>query len=315
MSFHGVEIPFENETDWLDKRREGIGASDVAGILSVSPYSTPFTVWADKVIGVEKDPTEGMRWGQKLENLVADEFEEQTGLYIGNRQMLVHHPEYPWAMATLDGLEYEGPVASGIGDNYRAIPFRSLGNYEGKTETLFGRWDEIPDHYQIQVQWQLYVTGHDGGHIGCLHGGRQFEVYEFERDPGLINMILDRVSEFRGKHLTGGLDGETPPPPEVDGHQATTRVIADLWEPEGESVELEPKSVSDLVSLRLIKAELKRLEDAKKELENRVKASLAEAETGLVDGVPVVTWRKFHRKEYTVKAGDYRRLNLIKEKE
>jgi putative phage-type endonuclease len=309
VSYHGVEIPTESRDDWLEKRRQGIGASDVAGILGVSPWSSPFSVWADKVHQVEKDPTESMSWGQKLEAVVADEFEEVTGLYVHDRQMLVAHPEYPWATATVDGLEYESYNAESRAD--------SIGLYEGKTEALFGRWDEIPDQYQIQCQWQFFVTGHDTGHLVCLHGGRQFEIYDIERDQGLINMIVDRVTDFRGKHLTGGLTGELPPPPEVDEHLATTRVIADLWsEPvEGAVVDLPTEVAFDLGVLRGVKAEISRLESETKRLENRVKAALEDAEVGLVSGVPAVSWKSQKRKSYVVAEAEFRVLRLMKEKE
>ena len=33
---------------WLAQRRKSIGGSDAAGIVGLSPYATPYTVWADK---------------------------------------------------------------------------------------------------------------------------------------------------------------------------------------------------------------------------------------------------------------------------
>ena len=38
-----------DRAEWLAWRRSGIGASDVAGILGISPWASPFTVWADKL--------------------------------------------------------------------------------------------------------------------------------------------------------------------------------------------------------------------------------------------------------------------------
>ena len=34
--------------EWLAIRRTGIGSSDIAGVLGLSPWASPYTVWADK---------------------------------------------------------------------------------------------------------------------------------------------------------------------------------------------------------------------------------------------------------------------------
>ena len=36
--------------EWLQWRRGGLGGSDIAGVLGLSPWSSPWSVWADKVI-------------------------------------------------------------------------------------------------------------------------------------------------------------------------------------------------------------------------------------------------------------------------
>ena len=34
--------------EWLDWRRGGIGSSDIAAIIGLSPWATPYSVWAEK---------------------------------------------------------------------------------------------------------------------------------------------------------------------------------------------------------------------------------------------------------------------------
>lgn len=34
--------------EWVAQRRHGIGGSDVAAILGVNPYKTPYHVWLEK---------------------------------------------------------------------------------------------------------------------------------------------------------------------------------------------------------------------------------------------------------------------------
>ncbi len=197
MSWHGIPIPFTNRNDWLEKRRAGIGASDVAGIVGLSPYSSPYSVWADKTKGLEKEETRAMHMGRMLEDVVVAEFETETGLYVGVRELLVRHPDYEWVMATVDGVAFEHPIdgtwieAAADAAEDRAVrdmlsrsldypgkvytpawTMAALGNVQLKTEALFGRWTRVPDHYETQVQWEMLATGLTQTWIPVLHGGR-----------------------------------------------------------------------------------------------------------------------------------------------
>ena len=37
-----------SQIDWLKERQKGIGGSDVAAILGMSPWRTPYQVWEEK---------------------------------------------------------------------------------------------------------------------------------------------------------------------------------------------------------------------------------------------------------------------------
>lgn len=282
MTYHGVLIPTTNRADWLTKRREGIGASDVAAILGLSPYGSPFTVWAEKTQGWEAEESESMHFGRVLEDVVVDEFTQSKGLHVGLRESLVHHPDFSWARATIDGLVFETPDINLSRVDIWGAP---LGVYEGKTDGSWSRWSEIPDHIALQVNWQMFVTGLDHCWIACLHGGRRFEVYEVEYDKTLADTVLERVGEWRDRFLVGD---ETPEP---DGSDATTGVIRGLYPTSGDEViELSAAMAADVDALRAVKLEAKRVEAEQKRLENRVKVALQEASVGTVGGVPVVEW-------------------------
>ena len=64
-------------TEWLKRRRAGIGGSDVAAILGISPWKTALDVYHDKTGAAKDEPeTENMRLGTALEQFVADRFTE-----------------------------------------------------------------------------------------------------------------------------------------------------------------------------------------------------------------------------------------------
>ena len=43
--------------EWLSARRTGIGGSDIAAILGLSPWRTPLDVYRDKVDGEDQPQT------------------------------------------------------------------------------------------------------------------------------------------------------------------------------------------------------------------------------------------------------------------
>ena len=66
--------------EWLERRRKTIGGSDAAGIVGLSKWASPFSVWADKTgRAAEKADTETMRQGRDLEDYVARRWMEETG--------------------------------------------------------------------------------------------------------------------------------------------------------------------------------------------------------------------------------------------
>lgn len=75
--------------EWLAIRRKTVGGSDAAGIIGLSKWSTPYTVWADKTGRLpDKPDTEAMRLGRDLEDYVARRWMEETGKKVRRLQAM-----------------------------------------------------------------------------------------------------------------------------------------------------------------------------------------------------------------------------------
>ena len=264
--FHGVPILYRNEDEWYELRRGGIGASDVAGILGISPYTSPFGVWVDKLGALDDDANEAMLIGKRFEAPILDEWESRSGLRAILRANLWMHPNYEWARATTDAIaaEHTDPLAV----------------VEAKTDGSWG-WDEIPIHYQAQGQWQMLVTGLGVAIFPVLHQGRRLEVYELEADKADQLYLFEKVKSFWFDHVVA----EKAPP--IDG--AANRLLARIW-PDHTEVEVEVDG-SAVRKLAGVKAEIKRLEGEQEDLEAAIKLQLANAAVGLADGQVVCTWK------------------------
>ena len=60
-----------NREEWLTHRQEGIGSSEVATILGLNPWETPYQLWRRKKgLDAPKEETFAMKAGHYLEDAV-----------------------------------------------------------------------------------------------------------------------------------------------------------------------------------------------------------------------------------------------------
>jgi len=212
-----VETQGLNRDDWLAVRRTGIGGSDAAAAVGLSPYASPLELWLDKTgrdAGLAKpnphDTTEPVYWGTLLEPIVAAAYTQQTGNRVRKVNAVLQHPTIPFMLANLD-REIVG------------VPGVQI--LECKTAGEFGArlWrDGVPEYVQLQVQHQLAVTGKRAADVAVLLCGQQLAVHRIERDDALISRLIPLEAQFWQYVISG-----TPPP--VDGSESADRALRCLY--------------------------------------------------------------------------------------
>ena len=94
------------EKDWLEYRRRGIGGSDAAAILGISPFATARDLYYDKLKIVPFDDSESnwvaKKMGHLLEDLVAEIFHVKTGYRIYQIKKMFYHPVHMFMLADID---------------------------------------------------------------------------------------------------------------------------------------------------------------------------------------------------------------------
>ncbi|NBR91300.1 MAG: hypothetical protein EBS68_15585, partial [Rhodobacteraceae bacterium] len=77
-----VKAP-QRSPEWLELRRQGLGASDMAAVMGVSPYKTPYQLWAEKTGATppQKVGAAAQR-GVILEDAVGRYYEEERGVKL-----------------------------------------------------------------------------------------------------------------------------------------------------------------------------------------------------------------------------------------
>ena len=200
---------------WLRARRSALGASDSAAVCGLSPWSSALSVWLDKRGLVPPTPmTPQQRWGLLLEPAVAAEFELHYPL-LGVRPSpgWVVSPDCPWMGCTPDRL-----IDGGV--------------LELKTSRTSEGWGpdgsaEVPEHYLVQVQHQMFVTNTRRAFLAALIGGSDFRTYEVARHEGLIERLLAVGGHFWREHVEPG----DPPAPDWS-HPRTPELVELLHRPD-----------------------------------------------------------------------------------
>ena len=272
-------VPYTTRQEWLALRRSGIGASDIAAIMGVSPWSTPRQVWISKVEPEAPEPmsNEDMDWGLRMERLIVDEACQRLGAAPLHYGPLMKDNDRPWMMATPDATAND--LAT---DKVIVVEAKKVDDWA---------WDEIPTHYHYQVQWQLAVTGLDKAVLAALHRGRRLELYEVERDEEVISELVEA-----GEWFWGLCEREEPPPVEA----ADSEYLGWLWPDSFEAaVEIPQELADDLLEAR---ARLKAAQLAVDAATAMVKDYLGEADTAVDEsGRVVATWRSSESSRLDVK--------------
>ena len=282
---------------WLAERRKGIGGSDIAAVVGASPYQTAYDVWLEKTGRATDDiDSDVMYWGRVLEDLIAREYTLRTDNKVRRLNVILVHPDYPFARANIDRLVMEGNRIPFI---YRTGKFQTSRMLECKTAGahMSKQWgepgtDQIPVHYAAQVQWYLGITGLTTCDVAVLIGGQKFQLYTLHRDDEVIRSLFTAAAKFWDL-----VESDTPPSPQ------NLKDVAALYPTDdGEPVTATGEILNKIEELQRLKNEAKEVSARIKMLELAIKEYMGDAPV-LADstGKKLCTWKIQTRRMFDAK--------------
>lgn len=190
------------EKEWLDWRRKGIGGSDVATLMGLSPFKTARDLYRDKV-GILPEVEDESNWvakeiGHRLESLVAEIFRRKTGLRIYQIKKMFAHPDYPFMQANTDYMVETADGRTGI--------------LEIKTSNLYAKdkWenDTVPFNYEMQGRHYMSVMDVDFCWFACLFSNNEndFIMRLLERDLDIEADMIVEEENFWNNHVLAGIE-------------------------------------------------------------------------------------------------------------
>ncbi|MGW5930558.1 YqaJ viral recombinase family nuclease [Streptomyces anulatus] len=279
------------EEQWHEARRGGIGGSDVAAILGLGggKYTSPLHVYEEKHGRPTFAGNEASEIGSEIEPFLAHMFTKRSGIRTEEAPGTLVHLDRPWMRVNVDRLTFEHPgPASGV------LELKSRSEYQAD------QWEDgaVPDAPAIQTHWGMAVGGWPEGFVAALVGGNKFRWVRLERDEEMIEWLVDHCGRWYQRHVVEGF------PPDPDGYEATTDLLAKLWSVKAETIA--EVDVAKAKELRAVRAELKEREKAlaaeTRAVENAMRALTGENEIAQAGGKPAWSWKAngtFASKQFT----------------
>lgn len=155
MSF--IIHDFQDETEWLSGRMNGIGGSDASAVIGMNPYKSNIDLFEEKTGRQIPEDISGkfcVIYGKRAEEYIRELFKLDYPEYqvTHHEYRILQSKAYPFMQASLDGELIDPDGRKGILEIKTSNILQSM-QYE--------KWkDRIPDNYYIQVLHYLMVTGY-----------------------------------------------------------------------------------------------------------------------------------------------------------
>lgn len=191
MPLETVTVPVGTRTEWLERRKQDVTASEIAAVFGLHPYKTPLQLWADKTgVGLEVEENAAMRRGRWLEDAVIAACKD-------------NHPDWD--------IEKPGIYVRAPSIRLGATPDAVAGriNIQCKTvaSSTFKSWGgEAPTHYQLQALTEGLLLDAERSILAVLVTsafGAEYHEFDIPRHAAAEQKIIDAVPDFWRKIEAG----------------------------------------------------------------------------------------------------------------
>jgi len=272
--------------EWLDNRKNYIGASEVAAILGVSPHMTALKVYRAKVFGENDYDRDWMAFGRDVEGAIANLYARRTGRQVIDLGATVvsMHPDVPFLGATLDRQTVD--ESSEVGP----LELKHVGGFDISKK---GWFEDPPVYYKIQTQTQTSCTSAKWGVLAGMFPGCQLAHKKLDYNAEFIKRAIPLLEKF-WKCVVDKT------PPKVKDHRDLP-AIKEIYSGEniGSLVSLSESDMHIVAQWEKAKKDSKDAQKRKAEAEAKLRERMKEATFGrLLDGT-FISLKTTNREGYT----------------
>ena len=267
----------KDRAEWLEIRKSGIGSSEVATIVGLNPFETPYQLWRRKLgMDAPKEETFAMKAGHYLEDAVSLFWQDATGREVIKRSTgdwLIRSNERPYIQVSPDRTYW---LDGKHNDSNKGI-------LECKTTQRSIDEDDLPKHWFCQVQYQLGGAELTQGSIAWLTQGREFGYKDLAFVPEFYEWLVCEVDKFWTDNILGKQEPSAISVQDV--------LIKYNKHTDGKVIEVAEDIYHTYNNLKIVKDEIAALEQKKTEFEDRIKMCFGDAEAISYGGQTLATWK------------------------
>lgn len=273
-----TRLKFNSREEWLKAREDGIGASEVASVVGLNPWETPYQLWRRKK-GMDKPQEENfmMKAGHYLEDAVARFYSDASGNEIINSSatdFMFIDKNKPFLRVSPDRTFWIQNMTHN--DDNKGI-------LECKTTQKSIDRDDLPKHWFCQVQMLLGVSGYELASLAWLSSGREFDYTDITFAPEFYGWLSEEVERFWVDNVQGGKE-----PDAISVSDVLTKYNRHT---DGKLVEVGDDIFQAYQDLKDLKKEIAALDERKETLEGRIKMAFGDAEAITFGGDTLATWK------------------------
>ena len=249
-----------NREQFLLDRKKGIGGSDCASILGVSPYRTALEVYHDKTrpeLALD-EPTEDMQRGVRVEKYILQEYAERSEVQLNTNIPTIVDKQYPFMRANIDAKVIDANVI---------VEVKS-------TKAPISSWENgIPEYYKAQVAYYAMLADAERVDVPVLFSGWKYTCFTYWRDESYEANIKQAVIDFWQNHIVKAVP---PKPTSLEELKAAYPMLA-----EEKTIKADNDIRQKVYQLQEAQEQRKSLEKQEKVLKTQIQGYMGDA--GLLD--------------------------------
>ena len=269
-------------------RPHGIGGSDVAALLGLSPFKSPVQLWAEKTshAGTASSEALHLRLGHHLEPFVVAEYERATGLVAQCHQEPIFHKEHRYFFAHVDRLVQSNPSSNhkvdGITLADTVLECKSTSAFN-KDEWGEAYTDQVPTHYMLQCAWYMALTQCMQTDVAVLIGNQDFRIFRIYRNHDLEAAMLEHAKRFWQRCVLEGI----PPAPKSPADASIIYPASKT----GVRVHANDEAIKNIERLRELQQQMKELDQEMEHLKSLVMSAMGDSEELAAGERLLATWK------------------------
>lgn len=267
MTFTIIDVK-PDTPEWEQERRNSIGASELAAVMGLSPYSTPLDVYKHKK-GIDRpfDPLLSFI-GHESEHIIEKWVHQFSGVQVSLQPaFMARSVEYPFIHASFDRVSL---------DPFMTWQFKTAHHYTGH------KWDDgIPTDIRVQVQAEMLVAGTQRAAVVVWIGGREFRLFWEVHDERFLREHLIPAARDLWERVN---NDDAPPPSTIAEVNSVTT--------EDRPVELSEAAFETFERITVLNSDIKAQEEERDALKVAFAQYVGSADTLTRDGQKVGTWKQ-----------------------